>query len=147
MGFPDDASFVAGFDGDVVRSALRNTMQLAAPVKFRWKSDRQFEKASPAGNPYNWTADPVETVDHEDVEIPVAMEVTGGQQNDSYNEIGAFNPRSVTLYVLDVDYVSVDGANQVVIDDQVYDIKFHAPHLELVDVKLEVLHCQAEDLG
>lgn len=147
MGFPSDPTFIGTFPSSDVRSALRNTMQIGPSATFIWSTSSSYETESPAGNPYDWTSDPVKEEVHAEVTIPVAMEFTGGQQDDQYNPVGDFNPRAITIYVLDVDYPLIEGATQVSVSGQIYDIKFHAPRIELVDIQMEVLHCQAKDLG
>ena len=151
MATVSDPNFGADFDADEFRTQIRNTMFMGMPnavedrVTFRWSVRRAYSIEDNQGNPYNFSATPTNVVENPDVQVPVAVEFVSRQGNSEFAPIGDIrNPRA-TLTILDVDYVEIEGADQVLIGNQLYTIDFVGPPIGLFSVTIYQLYCTAVD--
>lgn len=134
------------FDATAFRAAIRSTMQLGAPsnvadqATFRWNKAKTFAQQDSTGMPYDWTSTPLTDVEQPDVKVPVAVQFTAGA---SYNNgVGSFTASKVVLTVLDVDFALVQGADQVLIGQRVFNILFYGPPVGLFDVTVYEIHAE-----
>lgn len=147
---PEDPNFGAGFSADLFRSGIRNAMMMGLPqnseerVTFRWTVKRTYGVADSSGMPFNFSDAPATEETKADVQVPAAVEFVGST-TDSGTSIGAFQTPRAVITVLDVDYPQVEGADQVVLGGNTYQIDYVAPPLGLFDVSIYQIHCQAKD--
>lgn len=142
----------SAFDADVFRDAIRFAMSMGLPdteserITFRWTPQKSYSIADPAGNPYSWDQTPSEVVEHDDVQVPAAVEFTsrasGGVVGSPFGEIDS--PR-IVVTLLDEDYEQVRGADLVILNDSVYVVNFVKPPDGLFDVTIYTLYCTARD--
>lgn len=137
------------FNAAAFRSAIKNTMRMAAPADvsdratFRWRPARTYTYDDPASRPYNWTATPVSETVPADVQVDVAVEFTGGSERQT--ALGQFDASKVTLTLLDEDYEQVRGADEVLLGGNTYEVDFVAPPIGLFDVTVYQVFCSARD--
>lgn len=151
MASPTDPNFGADFDADAFRNAITGAMEMGLPadpserVTFRWKTDHTYATADPAGNPYNFTATPVTTTAKADVQIPAAVEFISGRSAGMEGTVfGAIEDRPLAIItVLDTHYPLVQGADQVLLGGDTYNIDYVAPPIGLFTVTVYQLHCRS----
>lgn len=134
----------AGFNSATVRDALRLAMMIGTPnateerVTFRWSGVAAYPVADPAADPYDWTEQPQTEITHDDVQVPVAVEV-GGAATDESNAAGTFDNTKAVITILDDDYEQVRGADQIIFANKTYGIDSVVP-LGLFDLTVYQLH-------
>lgn len=144
------AGFGSGFNADKFREAIRATMTMGLPnspserATFRWTPVRTYDRESPSKNPYTWTATPTSSDTHEDVQIPVAVEMHS-RVLPMDTAVGHFDPVKVVLTVLDTDYVLIQGADIVLLGGNTYDVDFVAPPEGLFEVTVYSIWATARD--
>lgn len=151
MATPTDASFGAGFDAAAFRAAIEQTMIMGLPVDaaeratFRWKPERTFSTADPAGRPYSWTDTPATEDEPADVQIPVAVEFEARPAGSADTVIGQFDAARAVITVLDAHYPQVAGANFVILGGDTYQIDLWAPPVGLFDATIHTVYATAID--
>lgn len=143
------------FDAAAFREAITFAMNMGLPddetqrATFKWNRDATYATADADGSPFNWTETPTSEITFEDVQIPVALEFVskGGDTLDI--RLGQMDVSRCTITVLDTYFAELTQngvfANQVELDDALYDIQFVSPPLGLFDVTIYQIHCQAID--
>jgi hypothetical protein len=140
MANPTDPNFLTGFDADAFRSAITSTMEMALPlaeserITFQWPVERTFTKADEKGNPYDFTAVPTSVEEHDDVQIPAAVEFSNRRPDGT--AIGQFENPRVVVTILDTHFPEIDGATQAKIGGNTYVIDFVEPPLGLGPVTI-----------
>lgn len=140
----------AGFDAAAFRDAIKFAMNMGAPedtserVTFRWKTVKTYNQADPHGNPYNRRATPVSTTTHADVQIDCAVEFIPRASLGTGTPVGDFETPRAIITVLDEDYPSVEGADEVLMGGNVYRIDYVQPPVGLFSVTIYQIHVSAE---
>lgn len=144
----------ARFNAAEFRNAIKFAMRMGAPeetterVTFRWTTEKTFDTADASGDPFSWTAAADTTDAPDDVQVDVAVDFNKPNSTDG-TSVAEFNTTSAVLTLLDVDYEQIfsDGrrADQVIIDDDRYDIAFVAPPYALFDVTVYDLYIKSID--
>lgn len=138
------------FDSALFRTQIRATMTMGLPgsvadrATFRWSADKTYSNQDSDAKPWLWTESSVTDVVHADVQIPVAMELLRTVEQDG-TSLGDFNIVKAILTILDVDYVSVVGADTVLLGQDEYNIDFVEPPIGLFDVTVYRIHLRAMD--
>lgn len=152
MAIPTNApSGFTGFDATAFRAAVRATMVMGLPnatadkATFRWTTVETFDVEDPAHNPYDWTDTPATSVAHADVQVPVAVEFAARPAASLDTPVGQFDAARVEITVLDVDYVLIEGANEVLLGENTYDIDFVGPPGGLFGVDVYSIYATARD--
>lgn len=133
------------------RDVIRTTMIMGLPnataekPTFRWRPDRTFTTADPAGAPYDFTASPTTTDAPPDVQIPVAVEFSARPAGSLETSIGEFDTSRVIITILDEDYELVRGADEVLLGGNTYDIQFVGPPIGLFEVTVYQVFAIARD--
>lgn len=141
----------AGFNAAEFRDAIKFAMNMGLPeteserATFRWNVDRTFAVADSGGVPFSKAEVPVTEVEHDDVQVDVAVEFTNVRGADITNAVGQFNTARAVITVLDEDYALIEGANMVLLGGNTYDIKFVRPPVGLFAVTVYQLDCEARD--
>ena len=139
------------FDAAKFRDAIHFVMATAAPetvserCTFRWNTDRTFTAADPAGRPYSWDAAPATTTTHADVQIDCVVEFAARPAGSRDSAIGQFDTSRAVITILDDDIASIDGADEVILNGNSYDIQFTGPSQGLFDVTIYSVFCEARD--
>lgn len=145
------SSFSAGFDAARFRTAISNTMLMGLPestaerATFRWTTEKTYSVADAAGQPFDWTAAPATTTSHVDVQVPVAVEFSGNVRGSADTVIGQFDVPKAIITILDTDYPSVEGADQVILGGNTYVVDFVAPPIGLFGVTIYQIFTHALD--
>jgi hypothetical protein len=111
---------------------------------FIWTDKNTFATADPEGSPYDFGATPVTSVSHDDVIIPVAIEVMPSDDKGT-SAIGELDAVKASLTMLDIHYEQVRGANIVRLDDSTYTIDYVAPPQGLFDVNIWTMYITSLD--
>ena len=141
----------ASFDSTEFRDAIKFAMNMGLPddeterATFRWTTERTFATADSGGSPFDIHATPVTEVERADVLIDVAVEYGSVRGQDAGTSVGEFTSSRAVITVLDEDYVSIVGADMVLLGGDTYDIKFVRPPIGLFDVTIYQLDCEARD--
>lgn len=141
------------FSATEFREAITFAMTMGLPeneqerATFRWTSTKTFTNAvDPTGSPYDFDEVPATTTTHDDVRIPVAVEFFALRTaSEGGTPLGSFNTPKAVLTVLDTDYPSIEGADQVLLGGNTYTIDFVAPPLGLFDATIYQIYCTALD--
>lgn len=139
------------FNPNEFRTNIINTMNMGLPTDtslrptFRWRTERTYSVADPGGNPYDFTAPATSTTAHADVQIPCAVQFVSTRTNDEGTVFGVFNSPRVILTVLDTHFPDVDGATEVVLGGNTYQIEYVEPPIGLFEVTVYQIHAQAKD--
>lgn len=141
----------SSFSASEFRDSIRFAMNMGLPENeaerctFRWTTERTYATADSGGNPYDFSAEPEETITRDDVLVPAAVEFSGGASGGSTNGtgVGTFFPARATITLLDEDYALVEGADQVVLGGNTYRVKYVGPPLGLFDVTVYQVFAQA----
>lgn len=145
------AGFGTGFDADAFRQAIRATMTMGLPnatadrATFRWTTAETFAIEDQDHNPYDWTDTPATSDAHADVQIPVAFEFAARPAASLDNPMGQFDSTRVEITILDVDFPLIEGANEVVLGENTYDIDFVGPPRGLFEVDVYTIYATARD--
>ncbi len=140
----------ASFDPGEFRTAIRATMLMGMPestaerATFRWNVEKEFAKEDAGGQPFDWTSTPTTTVTKVDVQVPVAVEFSR-TTDVAGNAIGNFDMSRAVLTLLDVDQELVEGADEVVLGGNTYDVEFLEPPVGLFSVTVYRWHIRARD--
>lgn len=146
-----DPNFGGGFDADEFRTQIRNTMIMGLPEDelerptFRWSVRRSYAIKDGGGNPYNFSSVPESVEEHEDVQVPVAVEFAARSTFASNLPTGQVENSKIIITILDVDYALVDTADQIVCNGDTYNIDFVAPSTGLFSVTVYEIHATAVD--
>lgn len=141
----------ADFDAAAFRAAIRSAMDMGLPnatnerATFRWAVEKTFATADPAGQPYTFNTAPASTVVRPDVRIPVAVEFSARPAGSTDTSLGEFDTSRVIITILDEDYEQVEGANEVLLGGNAYDVQFVGPPLGLFSVTVYQVYAEARD--
>lgn len=141
----------AAFNATQFRDAIKFSMNMGLPeteserATFRWETERTWTISDSGGEPFDIHSDPATVVEHEDVQIDVAVEFANVRGSDDSTAIGEFTAGRALITVLDEDMPSIEGADTVLLGGNTYDIKFIRPPLGLFDVTIYQLDCEARD--
>lgn len=151
MATPTDSSFGASFNADRFRAAIRSTMEMGLPnatserATFRWNDEATYAVEDEDHQPFDWTDTPTTEETHEDVQIPVAMEFSARPAGTLDTTVGQFDSARVILTILDTDFESVQGSDEVLLGGNSYTIDFWGPPMGLFDVTIYSVYCTATD--
>ena len=151
MANPTDSSFGAGFNATAFRDAIRSTMEMGLPntvaerATFRWKPERSYAVQDQAENPYDWTDTPVTEDVPADVQVAVAVEFEAHPAGSVDTALGQFDTSRAIITVLDTEYASIVGANEVLLGENTYTVQFVAPPVGLFDVTIYRIYVEAVD--
>lgn len=140
-----------GFDADKFRDAIRNTMLMGMPnaeqerATFKWNPDRDFAIEDNGGDPYNLAATPVSSIQHPEVQVPVAVEFISRAAFSPQLPMGEIQNSRVIITILDLDFEEVRGADLVQFDTSDYEIDYVAPPIGLFDVTVYQIYATAID--
>jgi hypothetical protein len=141
----------AGFNAAEFRDAIKFAMHMGLPedtnerATFQWTPQKTYSKTDAAGRPLSWTAAPLTTNEHEDVQIDVAVEFQRYTSGEGITSIGEFHATSAVLTVLDDDYAEVEGADKVLLGGNTYTIEYVAPPDGMFGVTVYQIYLRAED--
>lgn len=115
-------------------------------VKFIFKAQHTYAQEDPTGNPYEWSAPPTSTVsEHREVEVPVAMEFISRTSQGRDTSMGYLLPSHVEIYIMDRHIDDVRGADELMVDGNVYKITAWPPPHALFDFTLYPVLAEAVD--
>lgn len=150
MAQPTDTGFLEGFDASAFRQAITSAMEMGLPdnegerITFRWKTTKTFsENTDRSGTPFNLSAAPEAVDETPDVQIPATAEITRIAPDGT--AIGTFDHPYVLITVLDTHYPLIDGASQVILGGDTYNIDFVAPPFGLGEVTIYQIYATAMD--
>jgi hypothetical protein len=141
----------AGFNAAQFRDAIKFAMNMGLPntvserATFRWIPDYTYSEADPGGTPYDLDAVPTATDAPEDVQVDCAVEFVSRASASGGTAVGDFDVARAIITVLDTDYASIEGCNQVVLGGDTYDVDFVAPPMGLFEVTIYQIYCTAVD--
>ena len=141
----------SSFDEDLFRDSIRFAMNIGIPETeadrptFRWNVEKAYAVADPAGAPYSWTATPTQTITHDDVQVPVAVQFVPKKSQSYGTPFGEVDPSRAILTVLDEDYELIRGADQVILTGNTYNFTNIAPADGLFGVTVYSIYCEAVD--
>lgn len=150
MDLPNDPR-AAGFNSAEVRDALKFAMKMGLPeaqderLTFRWRKDQTFARKDPAGRPYQWSDAPTSDNTPADVKVDGAVEFSDRSSADAGTPVTRFNTPRVVVTLLDVDYVQVETADEIILDDATYIIDYVAPPVGLFDMTVYQIYASAVD--
>ena len=138
----------SAFNAADFRDNIRFAMNLGLPNDeesrpiFRWTVLRSYGVSDTGGNPYDFSEEPIETITHDDVSVPAAVEFSAGSVNNG-TPVGDFVLVHAVITLLDEDYSLVDGADQVLLGGNTYKVQYVGPPLGLFDVTVYQVFCQS----
>ena len=141
----------SAFDAATFRTNIKAAMRMGSPqatqdkVTFRWKAVKTFNRSDGDHNPYDWSATPVSTSQHADVQVDVAVEART-EPTPEYLSMGEVNAQKIVLTLLDVDFSQIDGANEVLWGQKLFKVDFVAPPIALFEVNVYQIYCTAVDV-
>lgn len=150
MDLPNDPR-AAGFNSAEVRDALKFAMKMGLPeaqnerLTFRWRSQKAFARHDPAGRPYQWGDTPTSDTTPADVKVDGAVEFSDHSSADAGTPVTRFNTPRVVVTLLDVDYVQIETADEIILDDATYVIDYVAPPMGLFDMTVYQIYASAVD--
>lgn len=112
---------------------------------FRWNAASTYEAEDVAHNPFDWTDDPVTETTHPDVQIPVAVEFSARPAGTIDTTVGQFDNARAVITLLDTDYESVRGADEVLLGGNSYTVDFWGPPMGLFEVTIYQVYVTATD--
>lgn len=140
------------FDANFFRTQIRETMVMGLPsvserATFVWPEEKTYAVATdPKGRPYDLGAAPTATTTHPDLQVPVAVEFTGGSvTRTAYTQAGEEDAVRVIITALDVDYVLIKDYPHVLLGENTYKIDYWAPPVALFSVSVYQAYCSAMD--
>lgn len=139
------------FNATQFREAIRFAMRMGLPqstserVTFRWKTEKTYSRHDAGGSPFDWTDTPTATSTQPDVQVAAAVEFSARPAGSRDTPIGQFDTARAVITVLDEEYAQVSSANQVVLNDSVYDIQMWGPPIGLFEVTVYQCFCEALD--
>lgn len=139
------------FSAAQFRTAIIDAMNMGLPsdvserATFRWHKQQTFSKIDPSGQPYDLTASPVTDTTPDDVQIPCAVEFSARPAGSMETSIGEFDTSRAIITILDEHYPSVEGADEVILGGNTYDIQFVGPPIGLFEVTVYQLFALARD--
>lgn len=143
------------FNATKFRDAIHFAMQMGLPgntqerITFHWLEERTYAKEDAGNNPYDWTDTPVTDVAHPDVQLDAAVEFKFIRSGVTDNPVGQFESPNLVVTLLDQEYarIYVGGkrADQIIIDDDIYEINFVGPPLALFDCSIYQVYASALD--
>ncbi len=151
MAIPTDPTFGAGFNADEFRNAIRSTMEMGLPsdtaerATFKWTVASTYEAEDVAHNPFDWTDSPTTESEHDDVQIPVAVEFSARPAGSIDTTLGQFDNARAVITIMDTDFDSVQGADEVLLGGNSYTIDFWGPPVGLFGVTIYTVYATATD--
>lgn len=139
------------FSAAAFRTAIIDAMTMGLPdaeqerATFRWHKQQTFNTVDPAGQPYDLTASPATDTTPEDVQIPCAVEFSARPAGSLETTLGEFDTSRAIITVLDEHIASIEGADEVLLGGNTYDIQFMGPPIGLFEVTVYQLFAIARD--
>jgi hypothetical protein len=143
------------FNATKFRDAIHFAMKMGLPnasteqIAFRWLERRTYDKQDTGGNPYDWTDTPVTDTVVADVYLQAAVEFQFVRSGVENNPVGQFESPNLVVTLLDTEYPYLFSngkrADQIVIDEAVYQINFIAPPIGLFDVTVYQVYASGLD--
>jgi hypothetical protein len=137
----------ATFNADAFRTAIRTAMTMGSPnqtsekATFRWTRAQTFNPQDPANRPYRWTQAPVTDTTPDPVVLDnVAVEFATNRAGAG-TAVGEFVPLRATVTLLDEEYALVQGADQVELGGDTYEITVTTA-LALFEVDVYQMYCE-----
>lgn len=133
------------------REAILFAMQMATPntveerVTFLWNTEHTFARADVSGKPYIWGDTPTSTVAHAPVQVDCVVEIQARQSMDEQTSVGEFNPARATVYLMKDEYDQIQGADQVTIGGNSYNIKSVGYAISLFEFDMYPIYTEAVD--
>jgi hypothetical protein len=143
--------FGTGFDAARFREAVRSTMTMGLPqdtaerITFRWTPNRTYSSQDSGGNPWSWDDTPATEDAPEDVQVAAAVEFSARPAGTQDTVMGQFDAAGVTVTLLDDDFEQIRGADLMIFDGNVYEVRFVAPPVGLFDVTVYTIYGEARD--
>jgi hypothetical protein len=138
------------FNSDQFRAAIQQAMVMGQPnstsqqVTFVWLEQDTYSPQGPDKDPYSWSQAPTAVTQASKTYVQVNCAVEMSVAPASGDSMGGFDPSHAVLTLLDVDYINVQGADQVLIGGHTYTIDPPgAVPFGLFDVTVFQLHCSA----
>jgi hypothetical protein len=137
------------FSAAEFRANIQATMEMGLAVNtderptFRWKATSEFAHPDTAGNPYDFTSTATSTDAPADVQIPCAVEFISHQVSADGTVFGPFRTPRVVITILDTHFALVQGADEVILGGNTYQIMYVAPPIGLFDCTVYQVHAQA----
>lgn len=144
-------SIGGAFNAAQFRSIIKSVMHMGLPETtglrptFRWTVERTFSSADDDGNPWDFSASPTTTTAPADVLIDCAVEFVPRATLAGGTALGHFDTPRAIITIMDVDYPSIEGADQVLLGGNTYHVDFVAPPIGLFDCTVYQLHVSAVD--
>lgn len=141
----------SGFNPAVFRAAIVDAMNMGLPTDpteratFRWHKQQTFSTADPSGMPYDLAATPATDTTPDDVQIPCAVEFSARPAGSLETTIGEFDTSRVIITILDDHFPSIEGADEVLLGGNTYDIQFVGPPIGLFEVTVYQVFALARD--
>jgi hypothetical protein len=141
----------SGFNAAQFRDAIKFAMNMGLPntvserATFRWTPDYTYSTSDPGGTPYDLESTPTATDAPEDVQIDCAVEFVSKANASGGTALGPFDVTRAVITILDTDYSSVAGADQVLLGENTYKVDFVAPPMGLFEVTIYQVYCTAVD--
>jgi hypothetical protein len=141
------------FDAAQFREAIQFAMSMGSPaetadqVTFRWntKDDYASDEEDNTGRPWDWTSTPTADNSVDDVILTnVAVEYRSGLGDLTSKAIGQFDNPAAVVTVLDEDYASIVGADEVLLGQNTYVIDY-VTQVGLFEVDVYQIHTTARD--
>lgn len=141
----------ARFNATQFREAIQFAMNMGAPtetadqVTFVWNVKDDYASEDNTGSPWDWTATPTQDNSVDNVTLTnVAVEYFSGLGDLNARAAGQFDNPTAVVTILDEDYTSVVGANEVLLGGNTYVINY-VTQVGLFDVDVYQIHCTARD--
>jgi hypothetical protein len=140
-----------GFNATQFRDAIKFAMKMGAPdqtserVTFRISAEKTFATADAYGNPYDFSASPVTTVPHDDIQVDCAVQFYNATTIARGTSIGDFDTSRVVVTVLDDDFTAIETCDVMIIDTVEYRVNFVEPPVGLFDVTVYNIHGSTVD--
>jgi hypothetical protein len=142
-----NSAFASDFDQTEWETTIRETMRMGMPeadeqkLTWWWKRERTYAPDDTAGNPYDWTDDPVtddpgntvlpDTGEEQSLIVDYALEFSSRPAGSVITVLGEIDNSRAIVTLLDVDYQQIKTADYATIEDTTYRIQFTSPSLGL----------------
>lgn len=141
----------SSFNAALFRNSIKAAMVMGLPntvserATFRWTPEYTYSTSDPGGTPYDLEAIPTATEAPEDVQVDCAVEFVSRANASGGTALGPFDVARAVITVLDTDYASIVGADQVLLGGDEYKVDFVAPPMGLFEVTIYQIYCSAVD--
>ena len=160
-----DSAFAADFDQVEFETGIRETMKMGMPEadaeKLTWwfKRDQEYSPADTAGNPFDWTDDPIsDEPGNPDIPDPdpnhdqslivdYAIEFSSRPAGSTTTVLGEVDNSRAVVTLFRVDFEKIKTADYAKIDAATYKIQFKAPPLGLFTSTVVQVYLEAVDVA